>query len=136
MVTIICTNVDTFITKWMIDHQFYQFFIMQTGSSYLRIIPLILSRFWKKLIHICKIHFRTISVLRVVLKSQYFWRYSRKTDFLLFTYIFQRTVTHSKIVGLTWFFSTGSGDSNKVLCHGESYHFLKFMRRKCQKLIF
>ena len=37
----------------------------------------------------------------LVLKSQYFWSYSRKTDFLLFTYIFQRTVTHSKIVGLT-----------------------------------
>ena len=40
----------------------------------------------------------------LVFKSQYFLSYARKTDFLPFTYIFQRTVTHSKIVRLTRLF--------------------------------
>ena len=52
---IICTNFGTFITKWTIDTPiviFYQFFIMQTGSSYLQIIPLNLNQFWPNLVHI------------------------------------------------------------------------------------
>ena len=41
------TNFDTFITKWTIDTPiviFYHFLTMQTGSSYLQIIPFINSQ--------------------------------------------------------------------------------------------
>ena len=87
----------------------------------------------KNLVHIHEIHSWTIFVLCVVFKSKYFWRYSRKTYFLPVTYIFQMTVTHSKIVRLTWFFSLGSGDSNEVVLFFKAYHFLKFMRQKRKK---
>ena len=70
--------------------------------------------------------------LCVVFKCQYFWSYSRKTHFSPFIYIFKRAVTHSKIVRLTRFFSTGSEHSNEVFLFFESYHFLKIMKRKCQ----
>ena len=43
-------------------------------------------------------------VLWVVFKCQYFWSYSRKTNFWPFIHIFQRAVTQSKMVRLTWFF--------------------------------
>ena len=43
-------------------------------------------------------------VICVVLKCQYFWSYSIKSHFWPFMYIFQRAVTHSKIVRLTRFF--------------------------------
>ena len=55
---------------------------------------------------------------------------------LPFIYIFQRAVIHSKIVRLTRFFSTGSEHSNEVFLFFESYHFLKIMKRKCQKTEF
>ena len=80
------------------------FFIMQTGSSYLQIIPLILNHFWTNLVHLYKMYFWTSLVLCVVFKCQYFWSYSRKTHFWPFIYIFQRAVTHSKIVRLIRFF--------------------------------
>ena len=56
------------------------------------------------LVYTYKIHYWTIFVLCVLFKCQYLWSYSRKTDFWPFIYIFQRTVTHSKIVRLTRFF--------------------------------
>ena len=89
---------------------FIIFFIMQTGRSYLQIIPLILNQCWPYIVHTYKIHFWTIFVLCVVFKRPYFWSYIRKTDF--FMYIFHRTVTHFKIVRLTRFFAIGSGHSN------------------------
>ena len=108
MVPIIYTNFGTFITKWTINASVviilpYGTFIMQTGSSYLRSVPLILDQFLKELVRICKIHSRTIFVLCVVFKCQYYWSYSRKTDCLPFIYIFQMSVTHSNIVRLTRF---------------------------------
>ena len=71
-----------------------------------------LNQFWPNLVHTYKIHFWISFVLCVVFKCQYFWSYSRKPHFWPFMYIFQRAVTHSKIVRLTRFFSTGSGHSN------------------------
>ena len=71
-----------------------------------------LYQFWPNLVHTYKIHFWISFVLWVVFKCQYFWSYSRKTHFWPFIYIFQRAVTHSQIVRLTRFFSTGSGHSN------------------------
>ena len=77
---------------------------MQTGSSYLQIIPLILNQFWPNLIHTYKIHFWISFVLCVVFKCQYFWIYSRKTHFWPFIYIFKRAVTHSKLFAWPDFF--------------------------------
>ena len=63
-----------------------------------------LNQFWPNLVHTYKIHFWISLVLCVVFKCQYFWSYSRKTHFWPFIHIFQRAVTQSKIVRLTWFF--------------------------------
>ena len=73
MVTIICSNFGNFITKWTIDTPiviFYHFFTMQTGNSYLQIIPIILNQFWPNLVNTYKIQFWTICVLCVVCKCQ------------------------------------------------------------------
>ena len=67
-----------------------------------------LNQFWPNLVHTYKIHFWISLVLWVVFKCQYFWSNYRKKHFWPFIYIFQRAVTHSKIVRLTRFFSTGS----------------------------
>ena len=80
-----------FITKWTIVTPiviFYHFCIMQTRSSYLQIIPLILNHFWPNLVHLYKMYFWTSLVLCVVFKCQYFWSYSRKTHFWPFVYLF------------------------------------------------
>ena len=81
-----------FITKWTIVTPiviFYHFCIMQTRSSYLQIIPLILNPFWPYLVHLKKIYFWTSLVLCVIFKCQYFWSYSRKTHFdHLYTYFY------------------------------------------------
>ena len=45
------------------------FFIMQIGSSYFRIIPLILNQFCKNLVHIYKMHSWTILFLYSIQKS-------------------------------------------------------------------
>ena len=83
---------------------FYNFFIIQTGSSFFSNYSINSQSILKKLVYIFKIHSRIICALRVVCKSQYFWNYSRKTDFLPLTYIFWRTVTHSKIIQFNYFF--------------------------------
>ena len=64
---------------------------MQTRSSYLQIIPLILNHFWPNLVHLYKMYFWTSLVLCVVFKCQYFWSYSRKTHFWPFIYLFLYT---------------------------------------------
>ena len=56
------------------------------------------------LVHTYKIQFGKSFVLCVVFKYQYFWSYWRKTHILPFIYIFQRAITHSKIVWLTRYF--------------------------------
>ena len=63
-----------------------------------------LNQFWPYLVHTYKIHFWISFVLCVVFKCQYFWSYYRKKHLWPFMYIFQRAVTHSKIVRLTRFF--------------------------------
>ena len=111
MVTIICTNFGTCITKCTIDTLsviFYQFVIMQTGSRHLQITPLILNTFWLNLLHAYKIQFWSLFAFCVVFKCPYFWSYSRKTDFWPFYTHLSMTVNHSKIVRLTRLFSTGS----------------------------
>ena len=60
-----------------------------------------------------------------------------KNHFSPFIYIFQRAVTHSKIVRLAIFFSTGSEHSNEVFfCSLSLMNFLKIMKRKFQKTEF
>ena len=96
-----------------------------------------LNQFWPNLVHTYKIHFWISFVLCVVFKCQYFWSYSRKTHFLPFIYIFQRAVTHSKIVRFTRFFFYGFRTFQlSFFLFFESYHFLKIMKRKFQKLNF
>ena len=96
-----------------------------------------LNQFWPNFVHAYKIHFWISFVLCVVFKCQYFWSYSRKKHFWPYIYILQRAVTQSKIVRLARFFSTGSENSDEVFfLFFESYHFLKFMKRKCQKTEF
>ena len=73
----------------------------------------------------------------MVYKSQYFWSFSRKNDFRPFLSIFQRAITHSKIVRITWFFfSKCSEDSNEVFLFFEFYHFVLIIGRKCRKTDF
>ena len=63
-----------------------------------------------------------------------FWSYSRKTHFWPFIYIFQRAVTHSKIVRLTRFFFRHVQNIPMIFfLFYESNHFLNIMNRKCQK---
>ena len=92
-----------------------------------------LNQFWQNLVHTYKIHFWISYVLCVVFKCQYFWSYSIKTHFLPFIYIFQRVVTHSKIVRLTRFFLQVQNIPMKVFLFFESYQYLKIMKRNCQK---
>ena len=75
-------------------------------------------------------------VFCVVFNCQYFCSYFRKTHFWPLIYIFQRAVTHLKIVRLTRFFFICSEHSNYVFLFFESYHFQKIMKRKCQKTEF
>ena len=73
-------------------------------GGHLGILAAISNQFWPNLVHTYKIHFWISFVLCVVFKCQNFWSYSRKKHFWPFMYIFQRAVTHSKIVRLTRFF--------------------------------
>ena len=82
---------------------------MQTRSSYLQIIPLILNHFWRNLVHIYKMYLWTSLVLCVVFKCQYFWSYSRKTHFWPFIYLFLYT---QNLFDWSDFFSTGWRHSN------------------------
>ena len=144
MVTIICSNFGIFNTNETIDvqcHIFTIFFIMQTVSSYLRFIPLILNQFCPNVVLTYKIYSWTICVLCVVFKCQYFWSYWRKTDFwpFIYMYLFQRSVTLSKIIQLTRFIFYRFRTFKLSFCFFlffESYHFLKVMRLKCQKTEF
>jgi len=65
-----------------------------------------------------------------------FLKLFQKNPFLPFIYIFQRAVTQSKIVRLTRFFFYGFRTFQLSFLFFESYHFLKFMQRKCQKTEF
>jgi len=122
-------------------------------AAFLNFWRAFLNQFWPNLVHTYKIHFWISFVLCVVFKCQYFWSYSRKTHFWPFMYKFQRAVTHSKIVRLTRFFFYRFRPfqlSFFVLCvvfkcqyfwsysflFFEFYHFLKIMKRKCQKTEF
>ena len=110
--TISCTNFGTFVMIHQLSY-FTIFFTMQTGSSYLQIIPLILNPFWPNLVHpYYRIHFWTSFVLCVVFYGNIFGVIREKSIFWPFIYIFQRAITHSEIVRFTIFFCTCSRQSN------------------------
>ena len=59
--------------------------------------------FWHVLNNFCSLRSIQMSIFLELFKKNWFWP---------FIYVFRRTVTHSKIVRITIFFSTGLGHSN------------------------
>ena len=79
------------------------YFILQTGSSYLRIIPLILYQFyniWYPRIKSTLKQFCSLCSIQMSIFLNLF----KKNDFWVFSCIFKRAVIHSKIVRFTIFF--------------------------------
>ena len=93
-----------------------------------RFFPFILNQFWKNLVHIHEIYSWTVFVLCVVFKCQYFMELFKKNWFFtVYIHISKDRNSLKKCSIDLRFFSTCSGDSNKVFLFLESYHFLKFM---------